>query len=198
MYKTKTAARHQAIAARKQLDERCRQKQDKAIANLVLQSSAWKSAREIYTYCSMAYEVDTYYVIQAGLEMGKTVAVPCCTDRPGEMIWRRLDSLDQLIHGRFNIMEPDPNLSPEVLDTSGSAESLALVPGLIFDSLGYRLGYGAGYYDRFLSQFKGISFGLAYRVQMRDSLAALGLLDTYDRKCSHIVYEGGYDRDLLR
>ena len=68
--------------------------------------------------------------------------------------------LDELSSGMYGIPEPDENaieFSPD-----NKTNNLCLVPGILFDSYGYRIGYGKGYYDRFLNKFKGISMGICF------------------------------------
>lgn len=59
--------------------------------------------------------------------------------------------------------------------------SVALVPGLAFDEMGYRLGYGGGFYDTFLGRFRGVSIGLCRDAALMPSLADMGALEVHDR-----------------
>ena len=90
---------------------------------------------------------------------GKRIAVPKCIDKTGLMDFYYIDSTDCLKKGSFSIMEPDEEICEKVTDFS---DGLCLVPGLCFDYQGYRLGFGKGYYDRFLEKFGGISVGICY------------------------------------
>ena len=75
------------------------------------------------------------------------------------MDFYEVNSLEQLKKGRYSIMEPDAKLCRQITDYS---EGICLVPGLSFDLYGYRLGFGKGYYDRFLENFGGTTAGLCY------------------------------------
>ncbi len=135
----------------------------------------------VFIYCSMGSEVDTSAIIAAALEMGIVVAVPRCSDRNGSMDFFIItDTQNQLIEGMYSIMEPDPEKCVEAED---SANSICIVPGLAFDKNGYRIGYGKGYYDRFLSNFKGKSIGLCYKECLCDTLP----FDKYDCKVNVII-----------
>ena len=70
-----------------------------------------------------------------------------------------IKSYDDLSPGKYDIPEPVPEKCEQVRDFSSG---LCLVPGLSFDYQGYRLGFGKGYYDRFLSRFGGITAGICY------------------------------------
>ena len=76
-------------------------------------------------------------------------------------------------------LEPDPALH-ELAPSTGSAHALALVSGLTFDDEGFRLGYGGGYYDGFLSRFEGVSVGLCRSSLRVESLAGMGCLEPHD------------------
>ena len=80
------------------------------------------------------------------------------TDRPLPET-ARIDTSVDLRPGTYSILEPDP-LSCSPCDPA--LDALCLVPGLSFDDQGYRLGYGKGYYDRFLASFTGLAIGLCY------------------------------------
>ena len=93
--------------------------------------------------------------------------------------------LDGLTPARFGIPEPDG--SCPALANSDFARALILVPALAFDENGYRLGYGGGYYDRFLARFGGVTVGLVYRDLLFDNLPK----GYYDRKVKLIISESG-------
>jgi 5-formyltetrahydrofolate cyclo-ligase len=112
-------------------------------------------------YYSIGTEVRTEGVLEAARKMGKSVSLPRLS---GEKIsfFEFSDETD-LVPGEFGILEPNPRSAatiPEVL----------VVPGIAFDSRGYRLGYGKGYYDRYLSEFPTYSIGLAFSIQIVDKI----------------------------
>lgn len=136
----------------------------------------------VFTYVSGNIEVDTFRIIHYSLKEGKRVAVPRCVNHTGEMKFYYITSMNQLEEGYFGILEPRPEYCEEVLDYS---HGICLVPGLSFDLQGFRLGYGKGYYDRFLSVFHGMSVGLCYE----DCLKPLLPIDLFDRKTEVLVTE---------
>ena len=68
------------------------------------------------------------------------------------MIFHYVSSLDELCPGSYNIMEPDASLHAFTPETAESANVVCIVPAVVFDKKGYRIGYGGGYYDRFLAE----------------------------------------------
>ena len=139
----------------------------------------YKKADKLFVYWSVGSEVDTHRIIEDALNRGKKVALPKCTDSQGNMQFYYINSLTDLTEGMYGVMEP----IADVIADDYTAESLCLVPALSFDSDGYRLGYGKGYYDRFLSRFTGVSFGLCYEESLSDKLPR----DIYDKKVDYIV-----------
>ena len=156
-----------------------KESKNKLISDYLLRSQQYKNADIIFAYWSVGSEVDTHKIIAEALSFGKKVALPKCTDSQGNMQFYYIDSLSDLTEGMYGIMEPEGNKTADDFTFS----SLCLVPALSFDSDGYRLGYGKGYYDRFLSDFKGISIGLAYEECLCDALPK----DEYDKKVNYII-----------
>jgi 5-formyltetrahydrofolate cyclo-ligase len=96
---------------------------------------------------------------------------------------------EQLITGSFGIMEPDPRVCP-VFDFSAQDNfpEVFIVPGVVFDRRGHRLGMGGGYYDRFLAAAKTSTIGLAFAFQVLDEIPAAAL-DSWDKSVSAICTE---------
>lgn len=136
---------------------------DARIRGRVLHSPEYRSCRTLVCFVSTPIEVDTKRLIKRALADGKDVAVPYCIDGTRKMHFYRIHSLDELEPRTFGVLEPNPNTAERITDFSGA---LCIVPGLAFDHAGYRLGYGGGYYDRFLSKtFRpagGVTAGICY------------------------------------
>lgn len=120
----------------------------------------YQNCTHLFTYVSFRDEVDTRALIEQALISGRKVAVPRCIPGTPRIEFYFITSLSQLTPGSFEIPEPKPELSR--LAAVSLPNALCVVPGLSFDRQGNRLGYGKGYYDRFLSGFKGFSVGLCY------------------------------------
>lgn len=131
---------------------------DEQIAQNVKRLNEYKPAKTILIYVSTAIEVSTINIIKTALRDGKKVAVPRCIKDTREMDFHYINSVDELSPGTFSVLEP-PSDFPVVTDFTGC---LMIVPGMQFDMNGYRIGYGKGYYDRYMSKFTGISVGICY------------------------------------
>lgn len=119
----------------------------------------YKNAQVVFTYVSKSIEVDTYGIIKKCWEDGKKVAVPTCDKETRTMRFYFINSFDDLKKGTFGLLEPIESKCEEVRDFSSG---ICVVPGFCFDYKAYRLGYGYGYYDRFLQHFGGTTIGLCY------------------------------------
>jgi len=168
--------------ARRSMDKTLKQNYDKKIQNKLLNLFLVREADVVLTYVSTSIEVKTLDFISALLEQGKKVAVPKCLNDKGDMDFFLINSLDDLEDGFFGVREPNPEIAEKVLTTE---KTVCVVPAFLFDEKGYRLGYGKGYYDRFLSKFSGKTVGICYEENIRDSL----MHGKYDRPVTLIVTE---------
>ena len=155
--------RRQALACRRQLSAEERARKSQRIRQRLFDFAPFRRARRIHSYVSLAEEVDTHAIIQAVLARHGVVSVPRV--RPGTHVLDHYDihQFSDLVPGTFGILEPDPqrcNPTPiEQLD-------LIIVPGCVFDPRGNRLGYGKGFYDRFLQKTPALRIGLAFACQL--------------------------------
>ncbi len=131
---------------------------DVKIAANVRRLHQYTKCSTLLVYVSTPIEVETRQIIKNAVADGKRVAVPRCIPETRELDFHYISSVDELAPGTFGVLEPDSE-SPRVTDFQGC---LMLVPALVFDVRGYRLGYGMGYYDRCMSHFEGPSAGLCY------------------------------------
>ena len=156
----KQRLREERLAARETLSEQERCVLDDCITQKLLATSEYSEAATVLTYVSVSSEVSTRMFIECALRDGKTVAVPRCL--PGHCLeFVAITSLDQLVPAPFNLLEPSKDLS--ALTESHMNNAICIVPALLVDTKGYRLGYGAGFYDRFLSTYSGKKICLAYQ-----------------------------------
>ena len=151
----KSALRRRMKAAREGWEAEYRQKADAAIARHVLASEAWRAAGTVFAYVSVGCEVDTRALIEAALREGKRVCAPRCLGK-GRMEARAVESLEALVPGAHGLLEPAEGAAIVPPEEIG----LTIVPCLAADRRGHRLGYGGGYYDRFLRGAAGASMCL--------------------------------------
>lgn len=188
---SKSALRKEARAGRAQLPSAYRAKADAAVARLVAGHPLFADAPLILAYCSVEDEVDTRVLIEKALRQGKPVALPRCRPATRTMDWHRIDSLAALVPGYGNIPEPPDNPATLVDPAAAGPHALALVPALVIDDAGFRLGYGGGYYDRFLATFSGVSLGLIRRRQRIPSLQECGAAGPFDLPVNAVADEDG-------
>ena len=156
----KQRLREERLAARETLSEQERCVLDDCITQKLLATSEYSEAATVLTYVSVSSEVSTRMFIECALRDGKTVAVPRCL--PGHRLeFVAIASLEQLVAAPFNLLEPPKDLS--ALTEVQMSNAICIVPALLVDTKGYRLGYGAGFYDRFLSTYSGKKICLAYQ-----------------------------------
>lgn len=188
----KASLRRHYTALRDSLPADERSRAEAAIRNRFFSLPAWKNVPLVCGYMSVRGEIDTSPIWERAADMGKTYALPVTvTDaREGEMIFRRLSGFTprELAPARFGIREPVPTCPALPLQDLDGA--LILVPGLCFDENGYRLGYGGGYYDRFLEKLAdaGIhvtTVGLTFSVCRAPTLPR----DDFDRAVDIIIDE---------
>lgn len=155
---------------------------DSKICMNFLSSSLYNDAKTVLTYCSLPDEINTDIIIKTALRDGKKVAVPYCIDDAGNMTFYYINSFDDLHIGSFGVREPNTDKCKEVSDFDGA---LIVLPGLCFDENNYRLGYGKGYYDRFLEKYSLISVGLCYNSLIVKKVPT----DIYDKKADFVITE---------
>ncbi len=155
---------------------------DEKIFRKITQLWSYKEEELLLTYVSTGSEVDTKELIKYALNDGKRVAVPRCIENTCNMDFYLIKSLDDLEHGSFGVLEPKKDTCEKLEDFSSG---LCIVPAIAFDKNGYRLGYGKGYYDRFLSKFSGRVFGVCYSACICNSLPH----GRFDRIVTSIVTE---------
>ncbi|HIZ83039.1 MAG TPA: 5-formyltetrahydrofolate cyclo-ligase [Firmicutes bacterium] len=146
----------------------------------------YKNCRTLFIYVSTDIEVDTRAIIRRALAEGKRVAVPRCIPGTRRMEFHYIDSLEQLQPGAFSVLEPDES-RPVARDFSSS---LMIVPALSLDNRGYRLGYGKGYYDRYIAEFTGPTAGICYAADCRRHMYH----GRFDRPVDVIVTDRGIRR----
>lgn len=163
----KKALRDRYKQWRRDLTEAEKEEADTAIAARVAALWQYRENDILLVYVSTAIEVDTRRIIERAWQDGKRVAVPRCVPNTREMEFYFIENWDQLEPGAFGVLEPVPSRCEEMTDF---CKGLCLVPALSYDWRGFRLGYGKGYYDRFLSRFDGNMIGICYAACVRRSL----------------------------
>lgn len=157
----KSELRKQVLQEMKAIPREQKQAMDQALTDQFLKHPFYQEANTIATYLSFPHEFQTQELIEKALKDGKKVLIPK-TYPKGRMDFV-VYNLQQLVKTSFGLLEPQGNL--EVVDTSQI--DLIHVPGLAFTREGYRIGYGGGYYDRYLEHFTGHSMSTIYPCQVQ-------------------------------
>lgn len=132
---------------------------DDQISTRLINTKWYNKADILLCYVSTDIEIDTKKLIKQAFKDKKKVAVPICLNKKGKMDFYQIQSLTELKEGSFGILEPDLNTAKKI---NRYKNSICILPGFAFDKDGYRIGYGKGYYDRFLKEYDGIKIGLCY------------------------------------
>lgn len=156
----KAALRKELIKTRENIENKD-QKSAKIAKNLLCQPF-FQWAETVMVYVSYRNEVDTYALIDEMLARGKKLCAPVCKSG-GVMVAKEFGALSELECGAYGILEPQ---GKEIRDID-----LVIVPGVGFNDDFHRIGYGAGYYDRFLANFSGVTCGLFYDEQRAEFCA---------------------------
>jgi 5-formyltetrahydrofolate cyclo-ligase len=143
-----------------------RQNAESVISDSVTSLEKFKEADTIFAFVSSGTEVSTKEIINRALATSKKVAVPLVIGKH-EMCFIYISSLEELVEGAYGISEPVYN---EAKLAVPSDKSVMLVPGLAYDLNMYRLGYGGGFYDCYLTKHPqtytiGIGFSVQYTTE---------------------------------
>lgn len=144
---SKIELRKKMIELRENLDSRSFEDYNRSILKKIIECDEFKKAHNIFIFVSFNKEVDTHAIIKKSIDLGKKVSVPKVISKDLGMKALCIEGINELKSSKYGILEPeyeeDKIMSEESID-------LVILPGLAFDSSGGRIGYGAGYYDRFL------------------------------------------------
>lgn len=174
----KSLLRKKFISLRESIETEYRCNCDKVIADKLFSTEDYLLTKEIFVYVSAKNEVDTVLIIERAFSDGKKVAVPHCNG--GKMNFYYITSLSDLTCVQFGIPTVDVSKVKIAVPLS---RPLCIVPALSFDINGNRLGYGGGYYDRFLADNDVNAIGLCREISIAESLPA----EDFDVKIDCII-----------
>lgn len=185
----KTVLRKQYKQIRNQLTAKQVKNNSEKIASYLFETEFWQNSSVVMLYLSFQNEVITDMIYERGWQEGKTMLTPICSSQNGIMTMSVLSSFEQLVHNRYGIRElPDALqqiVSPDTID-------LCLIPGIAFDKYGNRLGFGSGYYDRYLAKISSHvpRIALAHSCQICDGILPT---DQYDLPMHYMLTEYGLE-----
>ena len=160
--KHKIEIRKQHLERRAAIPAEVRKMKDSKICRNIISSAVFRYADVILLYYPVKGEVDILPLMQAAVESGKKVAFPRCHAEDHSMTFHYVSSADDFEKGAYGLREPLASLPVFDLRTGDDLNVLCIVPAVVYDRKGYRIGYGGGYYDRFFGQCRPASIGVAY------------------------------------
>lgn len=180
---TKTEIRKLMLKRRDELNDYDRERASCLITERILGHQWFYRSDTLLCFVSYGSEINTHEILSEAVRLGKKVYVPrICGE---EMRFYRFESLDKLIPGYRGI--PEPSTGELYCYNEKDAEhTLLLMPGVAFDDYRNRLGYGKGFYDRFLRDKEGLwvrSIAIGFRCQKADPLPA----EEYDIKPYQVI-----------
>lgn len=162
---------------KRRLPKKEKEEMDRKICDNILESDLYKKSKSIFVYLSMPDEIDTREFIKKALNDGKEIYVPKITGKR-DMKPVLLESLDDLIVGEYDI---ETSKSDQTIEST----DLSLVPGLAFDQEKYRIGFGGGYYDKYMKDHNSTYLGMFYEDSYMDKIPR----DSHDMPLDFIVTE---------
>lgn len=159
--KEKDDIRNEYIGKRRLISTEEKISRDTKICTLTQSLVSFRYAEVILMYAPTPREIDIMPLVTAALSKGKAVAFPRCNTENRTMNYHFIEKESDLALQSYNIREPLEDL-PVYNPKTDKRSAVCLVPALVYDRHGYRLGYGKGYYDRYLSDFAGCKIGVVY------------------------------------
>lgn len=179
----KSEIRKRMIAQRNAIPRKEIEEKSRAIQKRVTALEEIRLAPTLMVYLSFGSEVLTDDLIRWCWGEGKRIVVPFCHVESRELTACRIDGFDELVTGHYGIRAPKEGLLRPV--DGGEIEAI-LVPAVAFDRRGYRIGYGGGYYDRFLPKVpRALKIGVAFTSQIIEEIP----VDGHDLPVDVIVTE---------
>ena len=179
----KPTVRSHFRAIRKEISEDRKSSLDSALVSIISELPEFISADTLLMYYPVRNEPNILSLTKIALSLGKRVAFPISHTESHTLTFHCIGDLSDLNIGAYGIPEPDHSL-PMITEFSCS---ICIVPGMSFDKSRHRLGYGGGYYDRFLAEYDGYSIGATYSLLLADELPT----DEYDLAVDKVITEEG-------
>ncbi|WP_082233832.1 5-formyltetrahydrofolate cyclo-ligase [Halobacillus massiliensis] len=180
----KKALREHGKLILKSFSDTFKQETELNIHRQLFNSESFRKAASIAVTVSFKHEWDTYAIIEEAWRQKKRVAVPKCDPVSKQMTFYYLHNFKQLESVYYGLKEPDPEKSEAVEKTN---LDLIIVPGLLFDRKGYRIGYGGGFYDRYLNNYEGETLSILSTKQLINEVP----VEPFDVKVNQLITEEG-------
>ena len=177
----KNIVRKEVLHTRNNMSNELRKLKDKLIYDLFINSDLYKKAKDIFIYVSFGSEVSTHEIINKAISDKKNIYVPKTNINKKEIIAVKINNFAELNVDNYGILEP---ISVDKEKIASDFDTIVM-PGVAFDKEGNRIGYGGGYYDKYLEKniFKAKKIALAYEEQILEKIET----DYHDIKVDFII-----------
>lgn len=173
--KTKKEIRQEMIGKRNALKLQEYQNRSQQVCEKIIKNRLYQEAEVVYAYMDIKQEVSLKKLISDAVNNQKIIGLPRVEGK--EIVFYQVTSLSDLEEGSFHVLEPKTTCIP------APEPNLILVPGVAFTIEGKRLGYGGGFYDRFLSKHSCATIGVGYEFQVLEELP----VEEHDMKLDEII-----------
>lgn len=153
---------------------------EEIIYKKLFSDEVFKNAKCVALTIPFGTEINTYPIIENLLKNNKIVCSPVCIKETREMIFYKFDKVEDLVEGYYGIKTPK-EIKKNIIRKEDI--DLILVPGVGFDNNNYRIGFGGGYYDRYLKDFKGNTISLALKEQIIENVP----INQYDLPVNKVI-----------
>jgi 5-formyltetrahydrofolate cyclo-ligase len=177
----KNELRQKYRALRDSFGEEFIQKASESACQSLINIKEFINADTVLLYYPTKNEISPLPLFELCLKMTKTVAFPVCKTENSTLIYKKINKLDNLSPSTFGLLEPNGDCE----EIHCSENTICIVPALLFSREGHRIGYGKGFYDRFLANFEGTSVGFSYSLTLCDEIPK----DKYDIPLNMIITE---------
>lgn len=143
-----------------------------------------EGSKDDWDYYFSRFEWDTKAIIESAIKAGKTVCTPKCFPKMRLLKFYQFSTFDELEVVYYNLLEPK---AEEANYIEKNEIDLLIVPGVMFDKKGYRIGFGGGYYDRFLTDFTNTTVSLSSIGQLVESLP----IEKFDLPVQYVITDQG-------
>lgn len=161
-----------------------KQQIEQLLLHQLTQSDLWHKAKTIGITISMDLEWDTKEIIKEAWIQNKTVCAPKSNPNNHQLAFYTIDTFQQVEQSSYGLLEPIPALTTKV---NQMKIDLMIVPGIVFDLYGFRIGFGGGYYDRLLMDFPHKTCSLVSEKQLVDQLPS----ESHDIPIHYLITEKG-------
>ena len=159
-----------------------KQRIEQNIITTLFNTTLWKKSKVIGITISQHIEWDTKSIIREAWHQGKTVCIPKTDPSVHKLVFYKIDSFEQVEKQLHGLQEP---ISEETIAMEKSQIDLLVVPGLVFDKAGFRIGFGGGYYDRFLVDYPNETVSLLSQSQLVNEIP----VEEFDKPVEYLIVE---------